>query len=107
MTVIETPVPVVEAATRDALWRTVFLLAASAALGGVLGAITLNKQLFLYKEVLGLKASGVGTLLLLINIPAYLQPFMSASPIYSPFSAGTGALISHWRRGYNRSVTSG
>lgn len=76
MTVIETPVPVVETNTRDVFWRTIFLLAASAALGGVLNAITLNKQLFLYKEVLGLKASGVGTLLLLINIPAYLQPFM-------------------------------
>ena len=61
---------------REVFWRTALLLAASAALGGVLGAITYNKQLFLYKDVLGLKASGVGTLLLLIGIPAYLQPFM-------------------------------
>jgi len=86
MTIIEEPVFGMETATRDVFWRTVFLLAASAALGGVLGAITYNKQLFLYKEVLGLKASGVGTLLLLINIPAYLQPFMGgASDLFPLF----------------------
>ena len=60
----------------DALWRTALLIAAAAALGGVLGAVTANKQLFLYKDTLHLTASGVGTLLLLINLPAYLQPFM-------------------------------
>ncbi len=65
-----------ETVSRDALWRTAFLLAATAALGGVLGAITYNKQLFLYKDVLGLSAGAVGTLALIINIPAYLQPFM-------------------------------
>ena len=68
--------PQTAAVSREILWRTALLLAATAALGGVLGAITLNKQTFLYKEDLGLSASGVGTLLLLINIPAYLQPFM-------------------------------
>ena len=61
---------------RDALWRTALLIAAAAALGGVLSAVTANKQLFLYKDTLHLSASGVGTLLLLINLPAYLQPFM-------------------------------
>ncbi len=61
---------------RRTLWRTALLLASAAALGGVLGAITTNKQLFLYKDVLGLSAGAVGTLSLLINIPAYLQPFM-------------------------------
>ncbi len=76
MTVLDRPISVSDGVSRDALWRTVFLLAAAAALGGVLGAITGNKQLFLYKEVLGLSAGGVGTLLLLINLPAYLQPFM-------------------------------
>ena len=60
----------------DALWRTALLIAAAAALGGVLAAVTANKQLFLYKDTLHLTASGVGTLLLLINLPAYLQPFM-------------------------------
>ena len=63
-------------ASRDALWRTALLIAAAAALGGVLGAVTANKQTFLYKDTLHLSASGVGTLLLLINLPAYLQPFM-------------------------------
>jgi len=63
-------------ASRDALWRTALLIAAAAALGGVLAAVTANKQLFLYKDTLHLSASGVGTLLLLINLPAYLQPFM-------------------------------
>ena len=62
--------------SRDALWRTALLIAAAAALGGVLAAVTANKQLFLYKDTLHLTASGVGTLLLLINLPAYLQPFM-------------------------------
>ncbi len=62
--------------SRDALWRTALLIAAAAALGGVLGAVTANKQTFLYKDTLHLSASGVGTLLLLINLPAYLQPFM-------------------------------
>ncbi len=76
MTVLDRPLSVSDGVSREALWRTVFLLAATAALGGVLGAITYNKQLFLYKETLGLSAGGVGTLLLLINIPAYLQPFM-------------------------------
>ena len=76
MTVLDKPLSVPDGVSRDALWRTVFLLATAAALGGVLGAMTGNKQLFLYKEVLGLSAGGVGTLLLLINIPAYLQPFM-------------------------------
>ena len=70
----------------DALWRTVFLIAAAAALGGVLGAITVNKQLFLYKDVLGLSAGAVGTLALIINIPAYLQPFMGGlSDLYPLF----------------------
>jgi len=64
------------AARRDALWRTALVIAAAAALGGVLSAVTANKQLFLYKDTLHLSASGVGTLLLLINLPAYLQPFM-------------------------------
>ncbi len=73
-------------ASPSALWRTAALLMATAALGGVLGAITYNKQLFLYKEVLHLTASGVGTLLLLINIPAYLQPFMGGlSDLYPLF----------------------
>ncbi len=86
MTVLEKPIPVSDGVSREALWRTVFLLAATAALGGVLGAITGNKQLFLYKEVLGLSAGGVGTLLLLINIPAYLQPFMGGvSDLYPLF----------------------
>lgn len=76
MTVSEKPLSVSDGVSREALWRTVFLLAAAAALGGVLGAITGNKQLFLYKEVLGLSAGAVGTLALIINIPAYLQPFM-------------------------------
>ena len=68
--------PPARTADRPALWRTLALIAAAAALGGVLAAVTANKQLFLYKEQLGLSASGVGTLLLLINIPLYLQPFM-------------------------------
>ena len=76
MTVLDRPLSAPDGVSREALWRTVFLLAATAALIGVLGALTYNKQLFLYKEVLGLSAGGVGTLLLLINIPAYLQPFM-------------------------------
>ena len=72
--------------SRETLWRTVFLIAATAALGGVLGAITGNKQIFLYKEVLGLSASAVGTLSLIINIPAYLQPFMGGlSDLYPLF----------------------
>ncbi len=64
------------AARWDTLGRTALLIAAVAALGGVLAAVTANKQLFLYKDTLHLSASGVGTLLLLINLPAYLQPFM-------------------------------
>lgn len=76
MTVLEKEVAVSGTVSRETLWRTVFLLAAVAALGGVLNAITYNKQLFLYKDVLKLNASAVGTLALIINIPAYLQPFM-------------------------------
>ncbi len=76
MTVLEKPLSVSGRVSRDALWRTVFLLAATAAFSGVLGAITGNKQLFLYKDVLKLSASAVGTLALIIGIPAYLQPFM-------------------------------
>lgn len=71
----DTPSPVVSV-SRGALWRTALLIAATAALGGVLSAVTANKQLFLYKDTLHLSASGVGTLLLIINLPAYLQPFM-------------------------------
>ncbi len=86
MTVLEKPLSVSEGVSREALWRTVFLIAATAALGGVLGAITINKQLFLYKDVLGLSASAVGTLALIINIPAYLQPFMGGlSDLYPLF----------------------
>ncbi len=86
MTVVERPLSVQGTISRDALWRTVFLIAATAALGGVLGAITGNKLTFLYKDVLGLSASGVGTLLLIINIPAYLQPFMGGlSDLYPLF----------------------
>lgn len=74
---VYTPVPPpAPPASRDALRRTALLIAAAAALGGVLSAVTANKQLFLYKDTLHLSASGVGTLLLLINLPAYLQPFM-------------------------------
>jgi Na+/melibiose symporter-like transporter len=86
MTVLEKPLAVTDEVSRDALWRTVFLIAATAALGGVLGAVTYNKQLFLYKEVLGLSASAVGTLALIINLPAYLQPFMGGvSDLYPLF----------------------
>jgi len=86
MTVVARPLSVQGDVSRDALWRTVFLIAATAALGGVLGAITANKQLFLYKDVLGLSAGEVGTLALLINIPAYLQPFMGGlSDLYPLF----------------------
>ena len=76
MTVLERRLDVEETVSRETLWRTVFLIAATAALGGILTAITYNKQLFLYKDQLGLDASAVGTLNLFINIPAYLQPFM-------------------------------
>ena len=72
---IRIPTPTLPA-SRDALWRTALLITSAAALGGVLAAVTANKQLFLYKDTLHLSASGVGTLLLLINLPAYLQPFM-------------------------------
>jgi len=86
VTVLERQPNVQGDVSRDALWRTGFLIAATAALGGVLGAITGNKQLFLYKEVLGLSASAVGTLALVINIPAYLQPFMGGlSDLYPLF----------------------
>ena len=86
MTVVERPRPTQGAVSRDALWRTALLIAATAALTGVLGAITANKQLFLYKDVLHLSASGVGTLALIINLPAYLQPFMGGlSDLYPLF----------------------
>ncbi len=85
MTVLERQPGIEEGASSDVLWRTAFLLAATAALGGVLGAITANKQLFLYKDVLGLSASAVGTLSLIINIPAYLQPFLGGLSDLHPF----------------------
>ena len=86
MTVSIRPPGTEKGAASDALWRTALLIAATAALGGVLGAITANKQLFLYKDVLHLSASGVGTLALIINIPAYLQPFMGGlSDLYPLF----------------------
>ena len=78
-----------ETAGRDVpavLWQTVILIAATAALGGVLGAITGNKLTFLYKEQLHLSASAVGTLALIVNIPAYLQPLMGGvSDLYPLF----------------------
>ena len=84
MTVLERPLSAHGNVSRDALRRTVFLIAATAALLGVLGAITANKQLFLYKDVLGLSAGAVGTLALIINIPAYLQPFMGGLSDFYP-----------------------
>ncbi len=71
----QTPSPTLPA-SRDAIRRTALLIAAAAALGGVLSAVTANKQLFLYKDTLHLSASGVGTLLLIVGLPTYLQPFM-------------------------------
>lgn len=77
----------------DGLWRTALLIVLTAIIGGVLAAITVNKQLFLYKEQLHLSASGVGTLAILINLPAYFQPFLG----------GLSDLFPLWgwhRRGY-------
>ena len=86
MTISGTKPAAADRVSPETLWRTVFLIATTAALGGVLGAVTGNKQLFLYKEVLGLSASGVGTLLLVVNLPAYLQPFMGGlSDLYPLF----------------------
>jgi len=70
--------------SRAALWRTAGLIAATAALGGVVSAVTVNKLLFLYKDTLHLSASGVGTLQILVNIPAYLQPFMGGFSDFYP-----------------------
>ena len=86
MTVLERQPGTAGKDAAGALWPTVVLIAVTAALGGVLGAITGNKLTFLYKEQLHLSASAIGTLALLVNIPAYLQPFLGGvSDLYPLF----------------------
>ena len=73
--------------------RVFLLISLSAFLGTVLGALTGEKTTFLYKEELGLSASGLATLLILLGIPSYLQPFMGAWADLKP-------LLGYHRRSY-------
>lgn len=54
------------------------LLGLGAVLGALVDALTGEKLTFLYKEQLGLTASGVSTLGILAGLPSYLQPLIGA-----------------------------
>lgn len=58
--------------------RIAAFLTLSVVLGAFGGAVTGEKTTFLYKEVMHLTPGDIGTLGLLVNIPAYLQPFLGA-----------------------------
>ncbi len=60
---------------REAIRVLMFLLP-TVLFGGVIGAITGLKTSFLLKEQMGLNASDLGTLNLLLGLPSYLQPFI-------------------------------
>jgi hypothetical protein len=62
----------------DPLWRVALLIIVSVSFGSLLGAFTGQKVTFLFKEELHLSVSEVGTLGILLGIPAYLQFFMGA-----------------------------
>ena len=65
--------------------RVALLIAGTVLLGAFIGAVSGEKLLFLYKEELHLSASDVGTLNILLGLPAYLQPFMGAFTDLFPF----------------------
>ncbi len=58
--------------------RVALLIGASVILNTVVGVFSGEKLSFLYKDVLGLSASGMATLRLVAGIPAYLRPLMGA-----------------------------
>ena len=62
----------------SAFRRIAAFLTLSVILGAFGGAVTGEKTTFLYKEVMHLTPGDIGTLGILINIPAYLQPFLGA-----------------------------
>ncbi len=66
--------------------RIVLLAVLFATLSAFLLAFTTEKLTFLYKEQLHLSPGGVGTMLILVGIPAYLQPLMGAFSDLNPLA---------------------
>lgn len=63
---------------RSPVVQFALLLTAGAIVGTIIGAITGEKTTFLYKEQLGLSASQLAGLSILLGIPSYIQPFAGA-----------------------------
>ena len=61
-----------------AFWRIAAFLTFSVVLGTLGGAITGEKTTFLFKEMMHLTPGDIGTLGIIVGIPAYLQPFLGA-----------------------------
>ncbi len=58
--------------------RVFLLIIAFVVIGNILGAVYGQKMLRLYKEQLHLSVNTLGTIGIIVGIPAYLQPFMGA-----------------------------
>ena len=58
--------------------RVALLIAASVVLNTMVSVFSGEKLIFLYKDVLGLSASGLATLGLVAGIPSYIRPLMGA-----------------------------
>ncbi len=65
-------------ADRAAFHRIAAFLTLSVVLGAFGGALTGEKTTFLFKEVMHLTPGDIGTLGIIVGIPAYLQPFLGA-----------------------------
>ena len=65
--------------------RTTLFVILGSILAAFMGALTIEKTTFLYKEQLHLDANAVGTLGLILGLPAYVQPFMGAWTDTFPF----------------------
>ena len=79
----------------SAFWRIAAFLTLSVVLGSFGGAVTGEKTTFLFKEVMHLTPGDIGTLGILVGIPAYLQPFLGAGSDLFP-------LFGSHRRSYYR-----
>ena len=74
------------AAHKADLYRIIVLAILAATLGVFVVAFTSEKLLFLYKEQLHLTPGGVGTMLIIVGIPLYLQPLMGAFSDLNPLA---------------------